>query len=189
MCPLANGLGGDPEQRGEVVVGAILLEDQLHDGTLVRGEGVQAHEGESVVEAAGTLARMQDPANTEATGFDALYGLQVDAASGDEMRAHIDIDDRHLQPFGLVHGGVYAALAESLASYGTALGTGMEKFVAGLSNQTSFLRPVFAGETITAVATPRHRGRTTWVWEVEVLSGAGKPCALVRVTIAVRDRD
>ncbi len=88
---------------------------------------------------------------------------------------------------GLVHGGVYAAMAESMASYGTFLGAGEGKFVAGLSNHTSFLRPVFAGDTITAVAVPRHRGRTTWVWEVEVATSAGKPCALVRVTIAVRD--
>lgn len=128
-----------------------------------------------------------DPANARATGFDALYGLEVERADGDEVRARIEIDERHLQPMGLVHGGVYAAMAESMASYGTLLGAGEGKFVAGLSNHTSFLRPVFTGDTITAVATPRHRGRTTWVWEVEVTTSAGKPCALVRVTIAVRD--
>ncbi len=46
---------------------------------------------------------------------------------------------------------------------------------------------MFEGDTITAVAVPRHRGRTTWVWEVEIVNGEGKPAALVRVTIAVRD--
>ena len=121
-------------------------------------------------------------------GFDGLYGLELQHAGADEVRGLVHVDERHLQPFGLVHGGVYAAMAESMASYGTALGTGEEKFVAGLSNHTSFLRPVFDGDTISAVATPRHRGGTTWVWEVECVDGQGRPCALVRVTIAVRDR-
>lgn len=129
------------------------------------------------------------PPNEEPTGFDALYGIEYERADGDEVRASIAIDDRHLQPFGIVHGGVYAAMAESMASIGTAFGTDMEKFVAGLSNHTSFLRPVMAGDTVSAVGRPKHRGRTTWVWEVDVVNGAGKPCALVRVTIAVRDRD
>jgi len=127
--------------------------------------------------------------NQAITGFDALYGLELERADGDEVRARVAIDERHLQPFGLVHGGLFAAMAESMASLGTAVGTGMEKFVAGLSNHTSFLRPAFAGDTITAVAVPRHRGRTTWVWEIEVRDGQARPCALVRVTIAVRERD
>ncbi len=122
-----------------------------------------------------------------ATGFDALYGLVLDHADGDEVRAHVAIDGRHLQPFGFVHGGVYAALAESMASVATAVGTGTDRFVAGLSNHTSFLRPVFEGDTITAVGLPRHRGRTTWIWEVEIADGQGRPCALTRVTIAVRE--
>lgn len=135
------------------------------------------------------MAEIRDVADAGPTGFDALYGLEPESVSGDEARARVTIDERHLQPFGIVHGGVYAAMAESLASQGTAVGTGFEKFVAGLSNHTSFLRPVSAGDTITAVAVPKHRGRTTWVWEVDIRTSAGKPCALVRVTIAVRDRD
>lgn len=130
-----------------------------------------------------------DLADQRTSGFDALYGLEYEHADGDEVRARIAVDDRHLQPVGLVHGGVYAAMAESMASVGTAVGTGMEKFVAGLSNHTSFLRPVFDGDTIRAVAVPRHRGRTTWIWEVEARDGRDRPCALARVTIAVRDRD
>ena len=55
----------------------------------------------------------------------------------------------------------------------------------GLSNHTSFLRPVTEG-TVHAVARPRHRGRTTWVWEVELTDDDGRLCALSRVTIAVR---
>jgi uncharacterized protein (TIGR00369 family) len=56
----------------------------------------------------------------------------------------------------------------------------------GLSNQTSFLRPITEG-TIHATARPRHRGRTTWVWEVDFHDDAERLCALSRMTIAVRD--
>ncbi len=135
------------------------------------------------------MAEAQQGRNQPLTGFDALYGLVLDHADGDEARGHVAIDDRHLQAFGLVHGGVFAAMAELLASLGTMHGTHREKFVAGLSNHTSFLRPVFAGDTVTAVALPRHRGRTTWVWEVEIEDGQSRPCALARVTIAVRERE
>ena len=55
----------------------------------------------------------------------------------------------------------------------------------GLANQTSFLRPILAG-TVHAVARRRHRGRTTWVWEVEMTDDEDRLCALVRMTIAVR---
>jgi uncharacterized protein (TIGR00369 family) len=55
----------------------------------------------------------------------------------------------------------------------------------GMSNQTSFLRPIRHG-TIHAEARRRHRGRTTWVWEVDFTDDDGKLCALTRVTMAVR---
>lgn len=125
--------------------------------------------------------------NAPLSGFDGLYGLRLDAREGDVLRGHVEIGPQHLQPFGLVHGGVYASVAESMASVGTAMGVGEDKFVAGLANHTSFLRPAFEGDTVTAVATPRHRGRTTWVWEVDLRDGQDRPVALVRVTIAVRD--
>jgi 1,4-dihydroxy-2-naphthoyl-CoA hydrolase len=129
----------------------------------------------------------QPDLNGPIPGFDGLYGLEYDGATADEVRARVRIDERHLQPFGLVHGGLYAAMAESMASFGTAIGAGEGKFVAGLSNHTSFLRPVFKGDTVSGVGVPRHRGRSTWVWEVECTDGQGRSCALARVTIAVRD--
>ena len=57
----------------------------------------------------------------------------------------------------------------------------------GLSNNTSFLRPVQTGSTVHADARALHRGRTTWLWDVEMRDDAGKLCATSRVTIAVRD--
>lgn len=129
---------------------------------------------------------MTDPDATQ-PGLNELIGLQVDSSSGDEVRAHLDIDARHLQPAGLVHGGIYAAIAEAVASIGTWIGTGEQRMVAGLSNFTSFLRPVFTGDTISAVGVPKHRGRTTWVWEIDLTDSQGRIAASSRVTIAVRD--
>jgi uncharacterized protein (TIGR00369 family) len=61
------------------------------------------------------------------------------------------------------------------------------KLAMGLSNQTSFLRPITDG-TIHATARARHRGRSTWVWEVEISDDEGRLCVLARMTIAVRER-
>ena len=55
----------------------------------------------------------------------------------------------------------------------------------GQSNEASFLRPISAG-TVHAEARPRHRGRTTWVWDTEITDDDGRLCSLVRMTIAVR---
>jgi uncharacterized protein (TIGR00369 family) len=120
--------------------------------------------------------------------FDDLYGLVVDALDleAGEARAHVEIRDHHKQPAGLVHGGVLASIAEALTSMATWMAVnGDGKTAQGLSNQTSFLRPIFGG-TIHALAKARHRGRTTWVWEVEITDDEERLCALVRMTIAVR---
>jgi 1,4-dihydroxy-2-naphthoyl-CoA hydrolase len=118
--------------------------------------------------------------------FDALYGLEVLELGDELMRAEVPVRDAVKQPLGLVHGGLYAAIAESLCSTGTLLGVYEQgKTVQGLSNQTSFLRPITDG-TVHATARPRHRGRTTWVWETEITDDEGRLCALVRMTIAIR---
>lgn len=118
--------------------------------------------------------------------FDAQLGLDVYEVGDEVVRGRLTVTDGHKQPFGIVHGGVFAAVAESLASIGTAAAVVPKGMVAmGLSNQTSFLRPVSEG-TIEAVARVRHRGRTTWVWEVELSDSQERLCSLVRMTIAVR---
>jgi uncharacterized protein (TIGR00369 family) len=82
---------------------------------------------------------------------------------------------------------VYAALAEGLASAATYMQVAKNgKIAVGSSNHTSFLRPVSDGE-VTAEARAIHSGRTSWVWEVEFTTSAGKRCAVTRVTLAVID--
>ena len=119
-------------------------------------------------------------------GFDRLYGLELLDLTGDEARAQVEVREELLQPAGLVHGGVFASIAESITSIGTWKAVHERgRTVQGMSNQTSFLRPITAG-TIHAVARARHKGRTTWVWEVDITDDEGRLCALVRMTIAVR---
>jgi len=123
----------------------------------------------------------------QVTGFDALYGLEVLSLGDEEATGRVEVRDDIRQPAGLVHGGVFASIAESLTSIATWKAVSENGMSAqGLSNQTSFLRPILDG-TIHAVARRRHRGRTTWVWEVEISDDAERLCALVRMTIAVRD--
>ncbi len=119
-------------------------------------------------------------------GFDRLYGLELLSYSDEEVTAQVVVRDELKQPAGLVHGGVYASIAESMASLATALAVMPEGSTAmGLSNNTSFLRPVTEG-TVHAQATRLHKGRTTWVWDVRFADDAGRTCAITRMTIAVR---
>lgn len=119
--------------------------------------------------------------------FDALYGLEVEEIGDETVTASVFVTEDVMQPFGIVHGGVHCAIAEALASMGTWFGVRDQgKIAMGLSNQTSFLRPISSG-AIHAVATAVHRGRTTWVWDVELSDDEGRTAALSRMTIAVRD--
>ncbi len=122
------------------------------------------------------------------TAFDRLYGLELTELGDELVRASVAVQDRHKQPFGLVHGGLYASIAESLAVAGTARAVAGDGRVAtGLSTQTSFLRPI-TGDRIEAIARPRHRGRSTWVWEVEISDADARLCVLSRVTISAVPR-
>ena len=121
-------------------------------------------------------------------GFDALYGLQLTELEDGVARGEVAVRDELKQPYGLVHGGVYASLAESLCSLATAIAVASEgRHAMGQSNHTSFLRPITAG-TIHATARARRRGRTSWVWDVDFTDDDGRLCALTRMTVAVRDR-
>ena len=120
-------------------------------------------------------------------GFDRLYGLEIVSIGEEEVRAQARVHDDLRQPAGLVHGGVFASMAESITSIATWLAVHEDgKSAQGLSNQTSFLRPITAG-AVHAVARRRHHGRTTAVWEVDITDDQDRLCALVRMTVAVRD--
>ena len=121
------------------------------------------------------------------TGFAGLIGIELQTLGESEVRARVRVRDELKQPAGLVDGGVYATVAENLCSAATWWALSEQgRITVGLSNHTSFLRPVTEGH-VDAVARARHRGRTTWVWEVDFLDARDRLCALSRITVAVRD--
>jgi 1,4-dihydroxy-2-naphthoyl-CoA hydrolase len=119
--------------------------------------------------------------------LDGTLGVEVVEAGDDFVRGRIAVTDRVRQPYGIVHGGAMAALAESITSAGTAQGVAADgKIAMGQEINASFMRPISEGN-INALARVRRRGRTAWNWEVEITDDAGRLCALFRATIAVRD--
>jgi len=115
-----------------------------------------------------------------------LIGIEYQESTDNEVRARVAVSDNVRQPFGIVHGGVYAVMAESICSAATWQAVHHEgKLAMGQSNNATFLRPITGGH-VNAVARPRHRGRTTWIWDVEISDDQGRICALIRMTVAVR---
>ena len=118
--------------------------------------------------------------------LDGTLGFETLEMTDETVRGRVAVEQRIQQPMGLVHGGVYAALAESLASEATFRVVYPEGSIAvGLSNSTSFMRPITEG-FVNAAGRRRHRGRTTWVWDIDFTDDQGRLCASTRVTMAVR---
>ncbi|BBY67027.1 PaaI family thioesterase [Mycolicibacterium helvum] len=115
-----------------------------------------------------SAAQEQMLATFMAVGPNHAFGLRLDHADGDRVDVSWSIDDRHLQTYGIVHGGVYCAVVETAGSIGGGLWFGDQGRVVGLANHTEFLRPVTHGCSLTATALPLHRGRTQQLWEVRI---------------------
>jgi uncharacterized protein (TIGR00369 family) len=118
-------------------------------------------------------------------GFNKSMGLRFVKAAPNEFVAEIEIDERHLQPYGIVHGGVYAGMIETLCSTGAALNVYSEgKSAVGLENTTSFLRAVRSG-TLRGTARPVLTGRRSHVWEAQVTDDRDRLVATGRVRLLV----
>jgi 1,4-dihydroxy-2-naphthoyl-CoA hydrolase len=110
-----------------------------------------------------------EPPDHLGTGFESELGLNLLEVTPDGGRAELTIQDKLLQPWGIVHGGVYCSIIESLASLnGHAwLSENGGGTVVGVNNNTDFLRAISSG-TVTAVSTPIHRGRRQQLWVVTI---------------------
>jgi 1,4-dihydroxy-2-naphthoyl-CoA hydrolase len=115
-------------------------------------------------------------------GFLELLGLRVEQASGDRVVVSCPVTPDLHQPYGLVHGGVYASLAETAASVAGALWLGDQGKVVGVSNHTDFLRAVRGGR-LRAEATPLARGRTTQLWQVAISDAQERLVAHAKVRL------
>ncbi len=115
----------------------------------------------------------------------ASLGIRVVCFDKDETVVALDIDERHFQHAGIVHGGVYVVLMESAASIAAALSVDIENMrVAGQEISASHVRASTSG-TLTARAKPLHIGRSAIVYSCDV-DNDGKLVSTGRCTIAVR---
>jgi 1,4-dihydroxy-2-naphthoyl-CoA hydrolase len=120
-------------------------------------------------------------------GHPSIHGLldvETLEASADRVVMRLPVDWRVHQPYGLLHGGVSALLAESAASYGAALAAGPERGVVGIELNASHLRSVRDGH-LTAEATPVRIGRTVQVWRIRLSDDEGGAICEARCTLSV----
>lgn len=114
-------------------------------------------------------------------------GIETVELSPDRVVLRMPVGPPVHQPYGILHGGVSAVLAESAASFGGGISVGPDRAVMGIELNASHLRPVHAG-TVTATAVPVRKGRTLQVWEVVITDDGDREVCRARCTLAVRDR-
>ncbi|MGH9420493.1 MAG: hotdog fold thioesterase [Thermoanaerobaculia bacterium] len=116
-------------------------------------------------------------------------GIELTVLTSEKVVATMPVDHRTQQPFGLLHGGASAALAETVASLGAFLNIDPEKQAAvGLELNANHLRAKKDG-IVTATATPIHRGRRTHVWEIRIEDESNRLVCVSRCTLAIVDRE
>lgn len=113
-----------------------------------------------------------------------LLGIETVHAAADRVELRLAVDDRLHQPYGILHGGVSALLAETAASFGASLAAPAGHYVVGIELNASHLRPMRHG-ALTAVATPVRAGRAVQVWEISLTDEAGREICRSRCTLAV----
>lgn len=119
-------------------------------------------------------------------GLDGALGIVIESAEDGRVTGRMPVAKRIQQPYGVVHGGAHAALAETLASAGTFQAVYQDgKIALGMANQTQFLRSATEG-TVHGEAVAIYRGSTTWIWDVTLSDDDGRVLAVSRMTIAVR---
>ncbi|WP_329019139.1 PaaI family thioesterase [Micromonospora rifamycinica] len=121
-------------------------------------------------------------------GLVGLLGLTFDEASGDRVVIRWKVRPELHQPAGILHGGVYCTVVETVGSVGGTLWFGDRGSVVGVSNQTDFLRAVREGELV-AVGTPVHRGRSQQLWQVEITDAEGRLVSRGQVRLQNLTRD
>ena len=116
-------------------------------------------------------------------------GIRILAASPDEVTCELEVGEKHLQPYGIVHGGVHCGVIETLASIGAALvAQPRGQRVVGLENSTTFIRAVRSGK-LHGVARPVTRGRSSQVWEAWIRDDDSRLVAQGRVRLLCVDED
>ena len=111
-------------------------------------------------------------------------GVEVVLATPDKVILQVEVGPKVHQPYGILHGGVSALLAEGAASFGGALSVGTDYIVVGTELNCSHLRSMSSG-TLSATATPIRRGRTVQVWGIDLTDDQGRLICVARCSLQV----
>lgn len=111
-------------------------------------------------------------------------GIEFVEVGGDFVRARVPVDERTRQPFGLLHGGVSVVLAETLGSIGATYASPQGHRGVGLDINANHIRAATSG-WVTGTARPVHIGRTTQVWQIDMVNDAGELTCVSRITMAI----
>lgn len=112
-------------------------------------------------------------------------GIRFTAMYDDGLEATMPVDARTHQPFGLLHGGASAALAETLGSMAGYLCTQDDERLVGLEINANHLRAVRAGE-VRGRCRPLHLGRAHQVWQIDIYDDENRLCCSSRLTTSIR---
>lgn len=115
-------------------------------------------------------------------------GIQYTYASRDRVEATMPVDHRNRQPFGILHGGATLALAETVAGFGSMIICNPDEYVVGMQVSGNHISSAHEGDTVRAVGTIVHKGRSSHVWNVDVFTSTGKLVSSVRVVNSVMKR-
>jgi uncharacterized protein (TIGR00369 family) len=111
-------------------------------------------------------------------------GIEFTEVGDDFLRGRVPVDERTVQPYGLLHGGVSVVLAETLGSSGAYYAAPEGHRAVGLDINANHLRAAMGG-WVTGTARPVHRGRTTHVWQIDMTNDAGELTCVSRLTMAI----
>ncbi|HYF08309.1 MAG TPA: hotdog fold thioesterase [Acetobacteraceae bacterium] len=115
-------------------------------------------------------------------------GIRIRALHPDSIEAEMPVDERHIQPAGILHGGASVVLSETLGSIATTLTLPETQFAVGIEVNANHLASVRAGETVTAICRPLHVGGRVQVWQTEIRRADGRLACVSRLTTQVLDR-
>lgn len=135
---------------------------------------------------AATLAKLRANATRNLA---TTLGIELVEITAERVVATMPVDDRTRQPFGILHGGASVALAETVASLGGTMNVDLERFsVVGIEINANHIRAKREG-VVTGTATPIHVGRSTQVWEIQIVDEEHRPICISRCTLAVVPRE